>query len=250
MVTTLSLLVAALAVLDAAFSLAGRWYSSRIGEGLIYDLRTAVFTHVQSMPVAFFTRTQTGALVSRLNTDVIGAEQAITSTLSNVLSNLVTLTMVGAAMLWLSWPLTLLALTLVPLFLVPARFVGRRLQGLTRESMQLNAELGTSMTERFNVAGALLVKLFPGRPGEESGKFGATAGRVRDVNVRVAMANRVFFAAMLLVASLSTALVYGVGGHLAISASLTVGTLLAWTWRRCCNGCTRHSPRWRTRGST
>jgi ATP-binding cassette subfamily B protein len=178
------------------------------------------------MSVAFFTRTQTGALVSRLNTDVIGAEQAITSTLSNVLSNLVTLTMVGAAMLWLSWPLTLLALTLVPLFLVPARFVGRRLQGLTRESMQLNAELGTSMTERFNVSGALLVKLF-GRPGEESGTFAATAGRVRDVNVRVAMANRVFFAAMLLVASLSTALVYGVGGHLAISANLTVGTLLA-----------------------
>jgi ATP-binding cassette subfamily B protein len=225
-VTTLSLLVAALAVLDAVFSLVGRWYSSRIGEGLIYDLRTAVFSHVQSMSVAFFTRTQTGALVSRLNTDVIGAEQAITSTLSNVLSNLVTLTMVGAAMLWLSWPLTLLALTLVPLFLVPARFVGRRLQGLTRESMQLNAELGTSMTERFNVSGALLVKLF-GRPGEESGTFAATAGRVRDVNVRVAMANRVFFAAMLLVASLSTALVYGVGGHLAISANLTVGTLLA-----------------------
>jgi ATP-binding cassette subfamily B protein len=225
-VTEFSLLVAALALLDAAFSLIGRWYSCRIGEGLIFDLRTAVFQHVQSMPLAFFTRTQTGALVSRLNTDVIGAQQAFTSTLSNVLSNLVTLAMVGAAMFYLSWPLTLMALGLFPVFLLPAKFVGRKLQTLTRESMQLKAELGTSMTERFNVAGALLVKLF-GRPEEETARFGGTADRVREINIRTAMANRVFFVAMLLVASLSTALVYGAGGQLAISDRLTVGTLLA-----------------------
>ncbi len=225
-VVRLSLIVAAIAVADALLTLVGRWWSARIGEGLIYDLRTQVFAHVQRMPVAFFTRTQTGALISRLNSDVIGAQQAFTSTLSGVVSNLITLVLVVIAMLALSWPITLAALVLLPVFLVPAKWVGRRLQALTRESMQLNASMSTVMTERFNVSGALLVKLF-GRPQEEDAGFAAKADRVRDIGIRIAMSNRVFFTAMTLVASLATALVYGVGGVLAVEGVLTVGTLVA-----------------------
>jgi ATP-binding cassette subfamily B protein len=225
-VVTLSLVIAGLAVVDSLVGLAQRWYSSRIGEGLIYDLRTDVFGHVLRQPIAFFTRAQTGALVSRLNSDVIGAQQAFTSTLSGVVSNVVSLVLVGGAMLYLSWPITVIALLLVPVFLLPARRVGTRLQGLTRESMQLNAELGSRMTERFNVAGALLVKLF-GRLDIEDREFATRAGRVRDIGVRIAMSNRVFFTALTLVASLATAIVYGVGGWLTISGSLSVGTLLA-----------------------
>jgi ATP-binding cassette subfamily B protein len=225
-VVELASLAAGLSVLDALAGLVQRWYSSRIGEGLIYDLRTDVFGHVLRQPIAFFTRTQTGALVSRLNSDVIGAQQAFTSTLSSVVSNVVSLVLVGGAMLLLSWQITLIALALVPLFLLPARRMGTRLQQLTRESMQLNAELGSRMTERFNVAGALLVKLF-GRPETEDAEFSQRAGRVRDIGVRIAMSNRVFFTALTLIASLATAVVYGVGGWLAIDHTLSVGTLLA-----------------------
>ena len=225
-VTRLALLAAALAVADALITLLGRWFSSRIGEGLIYDMRTAVFGHVQRMPVSFFTRTQTGALISRLNNDVIGAQQAFTSTLSGVVSNSLTLVLVTVAMLALSWPITVASLLMLPLFLIPARWVGRRLSELTRESMQLNAAMSTTMTERFNVSGALLVKLF-GRPAEEDAEFSDKAGRVRDIGVRIAMSNRVFFTALTLVASLATALVYGGGGNLAVDGTLTVGTLVA-----------------------
>ncbi|MBK6874372.1 MAG: ABC transporter ATP-binding protein [Kineosporiaceae bacterium] len=226
LVVMLSLVVATVAILDAVAGLFSRWLSSRIGEGLIFDLRTEVFGHVLRQPVAFFTRAQTGALVSRLNSDVIGAQQAFTSTLSAVVSNVVSLVLVAGAMFYLSWPITVGALVMLPLFLLPARRVGARLQQLTRESMQLNAELGSRMTERFNVAGALLVTLF-GRPLEEDREFGERAGRVRDIGVRIAMSNRVFFTALTLVASLATALVYGVGGLSTIRGQMTVGTLLA-----------------------
>jgi ATP-binding cassette, subfamily B, bacterial len=226
LVVTLALSVAALAVLDALSGLAMRWFSSRIGEGLIFDLRTQVFSHVLRQPIAFFTRTQTGALVSRLNSDVIGAQQAFTSTLAGVVSNLVSLVLVTAAMLVLSWPITVGALFMLPVFLIPARRLGARLQKLTRESMQLNAELGARMTERFNVAGALLVTLF-GRPEQEDREYSQRAGRVRDIGIRIAMSNRFFFTGMTLVASLATALVYGVGGLMTITGTLTVGTLLA-----------------------
>lgn len=225
-VTVTALVIAALAVADAAVSLASRWFSSRIGEGLIFDLRTQVYDHVQEMPIAFFTRTQTGALVSRLNNDVIGAQQAFTSTLSGVVGNAISLVAVVVAMLALSWQITLGALLLLPLFLLPARWMGRRLQSLTREQMNLNAEMNTQMTERFNVAGALLVKLF-GRPTEESADFSGRSGRVRDIGVRIAMTNRVFLVALTLVAALATALVYGVGGNLVIGGAMTIGTLLA-----------------------
>jgi ATP-binding cassette subfamily B protein len=225
-VTALALVVAALAVLDAVFGLLQRWYSSRIGEGLIYDMRTRVFSHVMRMPVAFFTRTQTGALVSRLNNDVIGAQQAFTSTLSGVVSNVISLVLVAGAMLYLSWQVTVLSLLMLPVFLVPAKYVGRRLQALAREQMQLNAAMSTTMTERFNVSGALLVKLF-GRPAQEDGEFGDKAAKVRDIGVRIAMSNRVFFTALTLVASLATALVYGIGGNLAVSGSMSVGALVA-----------------------
>ncbi|HET9657861.1 MAG TPA: ABC transporter ATP-binding protein [Kineosporiaceae bacterium] len=226
LVVQLALIVAGLAVADAIAGTVQRWLSSRIGEGLIYDLRTQVFAHVQRQPIAFFTRAQTGALVSRLNSDVIGAQQAFTSTLSGVVSNLVSLVLVAAAMVYLSWPITVAALLMVPLFIVPARRVGRRLQSLAREQMQLNAEMGSRMTERFNVAGALLVKLF-GRPEEEDAEFERRARRVRDIGVSIAISNRIFFTALTLVASLATALVYGVGGVLTINGTLTVGTLLA-----------------------
>ncbi len=218
--------IAGLAVVEAVLTLVSRWYSSRIGEGLIYDLRTRVFGHVQRMPVAFFTRTQTGSLVSRLNTDVVGAQQAFTSTLSSVVSNVVSLVLVLGAMLVLSWQITLVALLLLPVFLVPAKWVGRRLSVITREAMQLNADMSQTMTERFNVSGALLVKIF-GRLPEESEQFGAKAAQVRDIGVRSAMYSRVFFTALTLIASLATALVYGIGGVLAVRGQLEIGTLVA-----------------------
>jgi ATP-binding cassette subfamily B protein len=225
-VTVMALIIALLAVIDAGLGLLGRWFSSRIGEGLIYDLRTEVYDHVQRQSVAFFTRAQTGALISRLNSDVIGAQQAFTSTLGGVLGNLISLIIVLTAMFILSWQVTVVSLLLVPLFLLPARWMGRRLQAMTREQMGLNADMSTQMTERFNVAGALLVKLF-GRPEDEADAFSSKAARVRDIGVRMAMANRWFFSALTLVAALATAIVYGLGGNLVISGTLTLGTLLA-----------------------
>ena len=225
-VTVMALIIALLAILDAALGLVSRWYSSRIGEGLIYDLRTEVYDHVQRQSIAFFTRAQTGALISRLNSDVIGAQQAFTSTLGGVLGNLISLVIVLTTMFLLSWQITLAALVLVPLFLLPARWMGRRLQSLTREQMSLNADMSSQMTERFNVAGALLVTLF-GRPSDEAQAFSRRAARVRDVGIRIAMANRWFFTALTLVAALATAIVYGLGGNLVITGALTLGTLLA-----------------------
>ena len=220
--------VAAVAIFDAALGFAIRWFSARIGEGLIYDLRTQVFDHVQRQPIAFFTRAQTGSLVSRLDGDVVGAQQAITSTLSGVISNLISLVVILAGLFYLSWLVSLIALAMIPLFILPARLVGRRLQRLTRESMQLNAEMGSMMTERFNVAGALLVKLF-GRPREESHAFGGRAAKVRDIGVLQAMYGQVFFVALTLLASLVTALVYGLGGVLVINGTFQLGTLVALT---------------------
>jgi ATP-binding cassette subfamily B protein len=225
-VTGTAVLVAVLAVVLAGVGLISRYLSARIGEGLIFQLRTQVYDHVQRQPIAFFTRAQTGALVSRLNSDVIGAQQAFTSTLSGVVGNLISVVVVLVAMLALSPVITLLALALVPVFLLPARWMGRRLQALTREQMTLNADLGNQMTERFGVAGALLVKLF-GRAEEERDAFSGRAARVRDVGVRIAMANRYFFTALTLVAALATAITYGLGGNLVISGTLTLGTLLA-----------------------
>ena len=225
-VIILSLALAGLAVLQAVLGLVQRWFSSTIGEGLIFDLRTQVFDHVMQMPVAFFTRTQTGKLVSRLNSDVIGAQQAFTSTLSTVLTNLISLVLVLAAMIILSWQLTLAALIMLPIFLVPAKIVGRKLADLTRQQMQLNGDMSATMTERFSVSGALLVKLF-GRGPEEHDRFAERAGAVRDVSVKIAMNGRFFFTSLGLVASLAVALVYGVGGSLAIDGVLTVGTLTA-----------------------
>jgi ATP-binding cassette subfamily B protein len=226
LVTRLALIVALIAVLDAGLSLVERWYSARIGEGLIYDLRTQVFSHVQRQPIAFFTRAQTGALVSRLNSDVIGAQQAFTGTLAGIVSNGISVVVIIVAMLALSWQVTIAALLLLPVFLLPARWVGRRLAALSREQMGLNAEMSGMMTERFNVAGALLVKLF-GRPDDEAGQFSGRASRVRDIGVTIALQNRAFFVALTLVTSLATALVYGVGGNLVVSGALTLGTLLA-----------------------
>ncbi len=218
--------VAVVAILQAVLSLAQRWCSARIGEGLIFDLRTQVFDHVVRMPVAFFTRTQTGKLVSRLNSDVIGAQQAFTSTLSTVLSNTIGLVLVLIAMFVLSWQLTLAALAMLPIFLIPAKIVGRKLADLTRQQMQLNGDMSAGMTERFSVSGALLVKLF-GRLDDEHDRFAERAGAVRDVSVKIAMNGRFFMTSLGLVAALATALVYGVGGSLAIDGVLTVGTLTA-----------------------
>jgi ATP-binding cassette subfamily B protein len=218
--------VAGVALFDAFLGFAIRWYSARIGEGLIYDLRTEVFSHVQEQPIAFFTRAQTGSLVSRLNSDVIGAQQAITSTMSSVVSNILTVGAILVTMFLLSWQISLIALVLIPLFLLPARRVGRRLQRLTRESMQLDAAMGSTMTERFNVAGAMLVKLF-GRPREEAELFAERAGRVRDIGVTQSMYGQVFFISLTLLAALATAVVYGVGGSLVIRGALQVGTLVA-----------------------
>jgi ATP-binding cassette subfamily B protein len=225
-VLAIAAVVAAIALFDAVLSVVQRWFSARIGEGLIYDLRTQVFRHVQQQPIAFFTRAQTGSLVSRLNSDVIGAQQALTSTLSGVVSNFLSLVLVLAAMFYLSWVVTLCALVLLPVFIIPARLLGRRMQRLTRESMQLDAQMGSTMTERFNVAGAMLVKLF-GRPQEEAEVFSGRAARVRDIGVVTAMYGRVFFIALTLLASMATALVYGLGGSLVISGAFQLGTLVA-----------------------
>jgi ATP-binding cassette subfamily B protein len=217
-----------LALVGAAISLTQRWFSARIGEGLIYDLRTQVFDHVQRQPVAFFTRTQTGSLVSRLNSDVIGAQQAFTSTLSNVVGSAATLTATLIAMLFLSWQITLLALVLFPLFLLPARWLAPKLSAITRERYQVDAAMAQTMTERFNVAGALLVKLF-GRPQEESSTFARRAGRVRDIGVTSTMYSTVVMVALTLVAALATALVYGLGGVFVVNGTLAIGTLVALT---------------------
>ncbi|MFI7133081.1 ABC transporter ATP-binding protein [Nonomuraea sp. NPDC050153] len=227
-VVGLAVTIAALALVDAGLTLVQRWFSARIGEGLIYDLRTEVFDHVQRMPVAFFMRAQTGALVSRLNTDVIGAQRALTSTLSSVVSNVVSLVLVLGAMLALSWQVTLVALVLLPIFVVPAKFVGRRMSALTREQMQLDAEMSSVTTERFNVAGAMVAKLY-GRPEDDAEVFGRRAARVRDVGVTVGMYGTVFRVALGLVAALATALVYGIGGVLAVSGVFELGTLVALT---------------------
>jgi ATP-binding cassette subfamily B protein len=224
-VVRIAIVVAALALLDAVLSLAQRWYSARIGEGLILDLRTRVFDHVQRMPLAFFTRTQTGALISRLNNDVIGAQQAFTSTLSGVVSNVIGLVLTAGVMFSLSWQITALSLVLLPLFILPARRVGARLQEITRESYGLNASMNATMTERFNVSGALLVKLF-GRPEEESRSFSDRATRVRDIGVVSAMYARTFFVALTLVAALAQALVYGMGGWFALTGRLDAGTVV------------------------
>jgi ATP-binding cassette, subfamily B, bacterial len=226
LIIALAGVVAGLAVLDALASLAQRYISARVGEGLIYDMREKVFSHILEMPLAFFTRTQTGALVSRLNNDVLGAQQAFTDTLSSIVSNLVTVALTIGAMALLSWQITLVALALLPMFLFPARRIGRALQKLTRESYNLNAVMNTTMTERFNVAGALLVKLF-GRPRDEHAQFAARAARVRDIGVQTAMYGRVFFVSLLLTSSLATALVYGWGGLLAASGRFNVGTVVA-----------------------
>ncbi len=218
--------IAGVALLDALAVYIQAWCSGRVGQGLIYDLRTAVFDHVQRQPLAFFSRAQTGALVSRLNGDVIGAQQAVTSLLSQSASTLLTLSLVVATMLVLSWQLTCLALVMLPFFLVPGRFVGNRLQRLTRQEMQLDAETGSMMNERFNVAGAMLVKLY-GRPQAESRLFANRAGRVRDIAVATAVYARIFFILVSLLAGLTTALVYGVGGELAVHGSFQVGTLVA-----------------------
>ncbi|NLD78693.1 MAG: ABC transporter ATP-binding protein, partial [Acidimicrobiales bacterium] len=218
--------VAALAVVSALVGLVQRWCSARIGEGLIYDLRSQVFDHVQRMPIGFFSRAQTGALVTRLNSDVQGAQQAFTSVLSNVVGNAAVVATTLGAMFVLSWRLTLLSLCLLPLFVFPARFVGRRLADITRERYRLNGEMGQMMTERFNVSGALVVKLF-GRPDEESVAFSERAGRVRDIGVTQAMYSRVFMTSLGLIAALAGALVYGLGGLMAVSGTLGIGTLVA-----------------------
>jgi ATP-binding cassette, subfamily B, bacterial len=217
--------IAALAVADALLSLVQRWYSARIGEGIILDLRTRVYDHVQRMPLQFFTRTQTGALVSRLNNDVLGAQRAFTSTLSGVVSNVIQLALTAGVMFTLSWQITVLSLVLLPVFILPARRIGRRLADITRESYQLDAKMNATMTERFGVAGALLVKLF-GSPDAEARRFGQRAERVRDIGIESAMYSRTFFVAMLLVASLAQALTYGLGGWFAVSGAITAGTVV------------------------
>ncbi len=228
LVTRLAIYVGLLAVADSVMSIIGRWFSSRIGEGLIYDLRSLVFAHVQKQSIAFFTRAQTGALISRINSDVIGAQQAFTATLSGVVSNVVSLVLVLITMLVLSWQITAVSLVLLPLFLLPTKWVGKRLQGLTRQSFQMNAEMSNTMTERFNVSGAMLVALY-GEPKREHQYFSSRARRVADIGISIALLNRLFFVALTSVAAVATAFAYGIGGHLAISGAVTVGTLLAIT---------------------
>jgi len=226
LVIGLALLIAGLAIVGAIVNLANRWFSARIGEGLIYDMRSAVFTHIQRMPIAFFTRTQTGALISRINSDVLGAQQAFTGTLSNVVSNVISVSMVLVFMFLLSWQITLLSLAMVPLFIIPARLMATRLQRITRESYALNAEMSTQMTERFNVSGALLVKLF-GRPEDEEQLFRSKARRVADIGVQQAMYGRILFVSLTLVATFGTALVYGLGGYQAADDPKMLGTVVA-----------------------
>ncbi|MDR7277973.1 ABC transporter ATP-binding protein [Catenuloplanes atrovinosus] len=221
----IALAIAGIALADSLLSLGQRWYSARVGESIILDLRTRVFDHVQRQPLAFFTRTQTGALVSRLNNDVIGAQQAFTSTLSGVVSNAIQLALTAGVMFTLSWQITLLSLVMLPLFILPARRVGRRLAEITRESYELSASMQATMVERFGVAGALLVKLF-GSPADEAAKFEVKARRVRDIGVRQAIYSRTFFVAMLLVASLAQALTYGLGGWLAVRGAVSAGTVV------------------------
>ena len=228
LVTKLALAVAFIAIFDSLISIFGRWFSARIGEGLIYDLRSEVFEHVQKQSVAFFTRTQTGALISRINSDVIGAQQAFTATLSGVLSNSVSLVLVIGTMLVLSWQITIVSLLLLPLFLVPTKWVGKKLQSLTRQSFNLNAEMSSTMTERFNVSGAMLVSLY-GRQSDEKSYFRSRARKVADIGIEIALLNRIFFIALTSIAAVATAIAYGIGGHLAINGTVTVGTLLAIT---------------------
>jgi ATP-binding cassette, subfamily B, bacterial len=219
-------LVAGLAILDAFLTFTQRWYTARVGEGLICDLRTQVFAHVQRQPIAFFTRAHTGSLVSRLNGDVVGAQQALTSTLVSTVSSALQVILVLVTMFYFSWLVTLIALVLIPMFIIPARLVGRRLQRLTRESMQLDAAMGSTMTERFNVAGAMLAKLF-GRPREEIGVFADRAAKVRDIGVTRAMYGSTLFISLTLLASLSTAVIYGAGGALVVHGSFQVGTMVS-----------------------
>ncbi|WP_251072031.1 ABC transporter ATP-binding protein [Streptomyces sp. ISL-43] len=225
-VTRLALLIALIAVAEAGLGLLVRRLSATLGEGLILDLRTAVFDHVQRMPVAFFTRTRTGALVSRLNNDVIGAQRAFSNTLSGVVANTVTLLLTLTVMLGISWQITLLALVLLPVFVLPARRMGARMAGMQREASALNASMGTQMTERFSAPGATLVKLF-GRPADESAEFAARAARVRDIGIRTAMAQSAFITALTLVSALALALVYGLGGHYALRGTLDAGSVVA-----------------------
>jgi ABC-type multidrug transport system fused ATPase/permease subunit len=225
-VVWLAVAIAGVAILDAGLGLAERWQSARIGEGLIYDLRRAVFEHVQRMPVAFFTRTRTGALVSRLNSDVMGAQRAFTSTLSGLVTNVIQLALSLGVMLTLSWQVTGLALILLPLFVLPVRRMGKRMADLQRESADLNASMTTQMTERFSAPGATLVKLF-GRPRAEAEEFGGRAARVRDIGIRGAMFTRWFMTSLTLVSALAQALVYGLGGYLALTGQLAPGTVVA-----------------------
>jgi ABC-type multidrug transport system fused ATPase/permease subunit len=218
--------IALLAIADAGLGLAERWQSSRIGEGIILDLRVAVFEHVQKLPIAFFTRTRTGALVSRLNNDVIGAQRTFTATLSGLVTNVIQLVLSLAVMVTLSWQVTVVALVLLPVFVLPARRLGRRMAGLQRESAQLNAGMTTQMTERFSAPGATLVKLF-GHPRQEVADFAGRAGRVRDIGVRTAMLTRWFMTSLTLVSALAQALVYGLGGYLALTGQLEPGTVVA-----------------------
>jgi ATP-binding cassette, subfamily B, bacterial len=224
-VVRIALFIAGLAVIDAALSLLQRLLSARIGEGIIFNLRSKVYDHVQRMPLQFFTRTQTGALVSRLNNDVLGAQQAFTSTLSGTVGNIIALVLTAGVMFSLSWQVTALSLVLVPAFLLPARLVGHKLAAITRESYQLDAKMNANMTERFGVAGALLVKLF-GRPDVEAERFSSRAARVRDIGVQQAMFGTSFFVAMMLIASLAQALTYGVGGWLAVNGTVKAGTVV------------------------
>ncbi len=224
-VVRIALLIGGLALIDAGLTVGQRYFSARIGEGVIYDLRTKVYNHVQRMPLQFFTRTQTGALVSRLNSDVMGAQQAFTSTLSGTVGNIISLALTAGVMLSLSWQVTVISLLLVPAFLLPARLVGRRLAEITRESYQLDATMSATMTERFGVAGALLVKLF-GHPGTESDRFAGRAARVRDIGVRQAMYGTSFLVGMTLIAALAQALTYGLGGTLAANGSIQPGTVV------------------------
>jgi ATP-binding cassette subfamily B protein len=224
-VVWLAMLIAGLAVVDAGLSVLQRWHSARIGEGIILDLRRTVFDHVQRMPIAFFTRTQTGALVSRLNNDVIGAQRAFTSVLSGVVSNVIALALTVGTMLTLSWQITAAALVLLPVFVLPARWVGRKLADITRTTARLNASMNSTMTERFNVSGALLVKLF-GRPAVEAAEFGDTAAKVRDMGVRSAMYSRGLFVALGLLTAVASAATYGMGGWLALTGALSAGTVV------------------------
>ena len=225
-VITTAILVAILAVLSAGLSIIERLFSSRIGEGLILTLRSQVFDHVQAQPVAFFTRTQTGSLISRVNGDVIGAQQAFTSTLSGIVSNGISLVVVLGTMFFLSWTITLTSLVLLPIFLIPAKYMGKKVQALSREQMNLNSQMSQTMNEKFNVAGALLAKLF-GSPDKESNNFFVKAERVKDIGIKIAMTNRIFFVALTTVATIATAIVYGLGGVLVVDQALTLGTLLA-----------------------